>query len=221
MNPIPPQAYTKDTLVQAYAWLQNQNDSIKEIATSPDILVSLFLKAKLQGSDFLERPSLKNFKSELKNLAGMMGELDSSSLPPAAARSASLSPPGSIPHAPSSSSSGSPSFGATSSGSASAGSAGFGAIGLGPSAAQAAVASQAAATAPTPTSAISTGPSAFAPSFNPQAVPTQQAKEALDSVSQNLIREVKEMMNLSSDTEAQRLLISVGHKQLKNLMKDK
>lgn len=76
MNPLPPQAYTKETLVQAYAWLQSQSESIKEIATSPDILVSLFLKAKLQGDAALERPSIQNFKNELKSLAGMMGEFE-------------------------------------------------------------------------------------------------------------------------------------------------
>ncbi|PIS11710.1 MAG: hypothetical protein COT73_02450 [Bdellovibrio sp. CG10_big_fil_rev_8_21_14_0_10_47_8] len=76
MNPLPPQAYTKDTLVQAYAWLQTQNECIKEMATNPDILVSLYLKAKLQGDSALERPSIQNFKTELKNLAGMIGEFE-------------------------------------------------------------------------------------------------------------------------------------------------
>jgi hypothetical protein len=76
MNPLPPQAYTKDTMVKAYAWLQNQNEKIKELATSPDVLVSLYLKAKLNGEDCLDRPSIQNFKSELKNLAGMMGEFE-------------------------------------------------------------------------------------------------------------------------------------------------
>ena len=78
MNPLPPQAYTKDTLVQAYSWVQNQNESIKELATTPDVLVSLYLKAKLQGDSALDRPSIQNFKNELRSLAGMMGELESS-----------------------------------------------------------------------------------------------------------------------------------------------
>ena len=78
MNPLPPQAYTKDTLVQAYSWVQNQNESIKELATTPDVLVSLYLKAKLQGESVLERPSIQNFKNELKSLAGMMGEFQAS-----------------------------------------------------------------------------------------------------------------------------------------------
>lgn len=76
MNPLPPQAYTKDTLAKAFAWLQAQNDSIKELASSPDILVSLYLKTKMQGEASLERPSIQNFKNELKSLAGMMGEFE-------------------------------------------------------------------------------------------------------------------------------------------------
>jgi hypothetical protein len=76
MNPLPPQAYTKETLVQAYAWLQSQSENIKELATTPDVLVSLFLKAKMQGTHALERPSIQNFKNELKNLAGMIGEFE-------------------------------------------------------------------------------------------------------------------------------------------------
>ncbi len=76
MNPLPPQAYTKETLVHAYAWLQNQSENIKELATTPDVLVSLYLKAKLQGDGALERPSIQNFKNELRNLAGMMGEFE-------------------------------------------------------------------------------------------------------------------------------------------------
>ncbi|MBV2168469.1 MAG: hypothetical protein KUL82_07160 [Bdellovibrio sp.] len=76
MNPLPPQAYTKETLLKAYQWLMNQNSSIKEMATTPDILVSLYLKATRDGDSALERPSIQNFKNELKSLAGIMGELD-------------------------------------------------------------------------------------------------------------------------------------------------
>lgn len=76
MNPLPPQAYTKDIMLKAYQWLMVQNASIKEMATTPDILVSLYLKATRDGDHALERPSIQNFKNELKSLAGMMGELD-------------------------------------------------------------------------------------------------------------------------------------------------
>lgn len=77
MNPLPPQAYTKDTLTKAYMWLLHQSESIKELATTPDILVSLFLKAQRNGDESLDTPSIQNFKKELKSLAGMMGELES------------------------------------------------------------------------------------------------------------------------------------------------
>ena len=76
MNPLPPQAYTKDTLLRAFAWLQNQNPSIRGMATTPDILVSLYLKTTRDGEEALDRPSIQNFKNELKSLAGLMGELE-------------------------------------------------------------------------------------------------------------------------------------------------
>lgn len=76
MNPLPPQAYTKETMLKAYQWLMGQHSSIKEMATTPDILVSLYLKTTRDGSAALDRPSIQNFKNELKSLAGMMGELD-------------------------------------------------------------------------------------------------------------------------------------------------
>lgn len=84
MNPLPPQAYTKETMLKAYAWVMNQPPSIKELATTPDILVSLFLKAQRDGLDSLDRPSIQNFRDELKSLAGMMSSLSpdtSSSIP--------------------------------------------------------------------------------------------------------------------------------------------
>lgn len=76
MNPFPPQAYTRETMIKAYQWLQSQSPQIRELATTPDILISLFQKAQLQGKDALERPQLQNFKNELRSLAGMMGEFD-------------------------------------------------------------------------------------------------------------------------------------------------
>lgn len=148
MNPLPPQAYTKETLVQAYAWLQSQKESIKEMATNPDILVGLYLKAKLQGDGALERPSIQNFKHELKNLAGMMGEFE-------------VLEPKTQPVAPKA--------------------------------------------APIATAVL--------------ANPSFEKLESLDPLSQSMIREVKTQFNLSSESEALRLLLSVGHKQLKTLLK--
>lgn len=62
--------------MKAYQWLQNQNPNIKELATTPDLLCSLYLKAQMQGNEALDRPSLHNFKTELKSLAGMIGEFE-------------------------------------------------------------------------------------------------------------------------------------------------
>ena len=75
VNPLPPQAYTKETLQKAYSWLLNQGASIKDMATSQDMLVSLYLKAQRSGDASLDTPSIQNFKLELKNLAHMIGDL--------------------------------------------------------------------------------------------------------------------------------------------------
>lgn len=77
VNPLPPQAYTKDTLQKAYAWLLSQSASVKEMAQDQNILVSLYLKAQRNGDAVLETPSIQNFKQELKSLANMMGDFQS------------------------------------------------------------------------------------------------------------------------------------------------
>lgn len=196
MNPLPPQAYTKDTLVQAYAWLQGQNENIKELATTPDVLVSLYLKAKLQGNSALERPSIQNFKNELKNLAGMIGEFEvveqqgsttgnSTELATSTIRFRSQnmrsSEQSSSMH----------------------------------------TVNHAAPKAPPP----SAGASAYSHQQPPQPEPAApQSTEnsefhRLDSRSLDMIQDVKIQFNLSSDTEAMRLLISIGYNQVKNLLK--
>jgi hypothetical protein len=75
VNPLPPQAFTKETLSKAYAWLLTQNSSIKEMASTQDMLISLYLKAQRNGDAALETPSIQNFKQELKSLANLMGDL--------------------------------------------------------------------------------------------------------------------------------------------------
>ncbi|MEZ0392647.1 MAG: hypothetical protein ACAH59_10545 [Pseudobdellovibrionaceae bacterium] len=174
MNPLPPQAYTKETLVQAYAWLQSQNESIKELATTPDVLVSLYLKAKLQGNGALERPSIQNFKNELKSLAGMMGEFEVIDTPPPA----STTPP------PSSSS-------ATFR---------FRSQDLKERIQTKAAPEQ-------------------LPLPEPSPEPSPSRAGGLDNRSLDMIQEVKIQFNLSSDTEAMRLLIAIGYNQVKNLIK--
>ena len=75
VNTLPPQAYTKETLQKAYTWLLNQSPSVKDLATTQDMLVSLYLRAVRNGEISNESPSIQNFKQELKSLAGIMGDL--------------------------------------------------------------------------------------------------------------------------------------------------
>ncbi len=83
VNPLPPQAFTKETLQKAYAWLLTQNSSIKEMANTQDMLISLYLKAQRGGESALDTPSIQNFKQELKSLANLMGDLQTTQTPPA------------------------------------------------------------------------------------------------------------------------------------------
>ena len=153
VNPLPPQAYTKDILQKAYTWLLTQSPAIKEIASSQEMLIGLYLKAQRSGEASLETPSIQNFKQELKSLAGIMGDLQPSAPPP-----------------------------------------------------------------PTQTQAASSAhvsSAAQAYYHQPQALAAIPA--GLDSVSLQVIAEVKQTLNLSSDTEALRALIALGHKQFKKI----
>lgn len=84
-----PQAYTKDTLVRAFEWLQNQPDKVKDMADNPETLVSLYQKAHGHGvfkpkgslinSQIDEQaPSSKHFMNELKDLAQDLEEFNTS-----------------------------------------------------------------------------------------------------------------------------------------------
>lgn len=142
MNPLPPQAYTKETLLRAYHWLQNQPGSIREMALTPDILVSLYLKASRDGDNALERPSIQNFKAELKNLAGMMGELESHQKP-------------------------------------------------------------------TPTVTVQQAQATT--TVTPTQHPVLESQPHLDAQSAALVKEIKALFNLTSDSETLRLLIKIGY----------
>lgn len=244
MNPLPPQAYTKDTLTKAYLWLLHQNDSIKELATTPDILVTLFLKAQRNGDESLDTPSIQNFKNELKSLAGMMGELEGA---PSANNSnfrsgnamptpSSATPPPAAPKAPSATVSpqsqhqappiqnraehprtetfmtrpSAPNAHTAPSGAyAGAHSAGFSQPAAGLETYQPSAQGFAHA-GPAPTA------SAHAAS-NHANVTNSESIAQLDIRSRAMIAEVREQLNLGSDVEVLRLLISLGYKKARNL----
>ncbi len=183
---LPPQAYTKETLLKAYNWLQSQSDQVKELATTPDQLVSLYLKSSRLGQEPLrqetlqrysqqpsappsnptaeipestDRPSLQSFKSELKNLAGMMGDLDRPAQTP-------------------------------------------------------------------PTQAAVGSPSSHHQQQAPSKVVASNPSSTkghgsvhYDEMTQNMIREVKSELNLSSDTEALRMLVKIGYQKVRSLYK--
>jgi uncharacterized phage infection (PIP) family protein YhgE len=150
MNPLPPQAYTKETLQKAYSWLLNQSPSIKEMASTQEMLVSLYLKAQRNGEASLEAPSIQNFKQELKSLANMIGDFNPTST----------------------------------------------------AAPQQGTATSTSTIAKTMPLANTQMPSSF---------------NELDNVSLTAIQEVKNVLNLSSDTEALRALIALGHKQFRKI----
>lgn len=168
MNPLPPQAYTKETLLRAYHWLQNQPGSIKEMALTPDILVSLYLKASRDGDQALERPSIQNFKSELRNLAGLMGELESGPAPSPTASPPVPPPVTTAPPPP--------------------------------------------AKSPQPQIEVKT------PVSEPPKPSMEPALEIPDLSTGALIREIKQLFNLSSDQEALRMLVKIGYEHAKTVL---
>ncbi len=100
---LPPQAYTRDTLTTAFAWLQTQPESVRRSATTPESLVGLYTRnqrfgpenttvnknistapiSPLAGDDDLTELSLteapisaQNFKTDLKTLAEGLKQFD-------------------------------------------------------------------------------------------------------------------------------------------------
>jgi hypothetical protein len=76
---VPPQAYTKADLAKAYDWLMKQPTSIQEMANSAETLMGLYRKALLYGASSItpkQSSSTNEFKSELKNLAGQLNQFE-------------------------------------------------------------------------------------------------------------------------------------------------
>lgn len=80
---IPPQAYTRDTLVKAIEWVSTQPPSVRERASSADLVVSFYLQACRKAAVQMEAPvSGENFKSDLKHLAEDLKKFDEPSASP-------------------------------------------------------------------------------------------------------------------------------------------
>lgn len=79
----PPQAYTKELLTKAYNWLLNQPESIRYQARDADTLIQLYQLSLRRSSTEetvrfheIKRTRNENFHGELKNLLGLMDELE-------------------------------------------------------------------------------------------------------------------------------------------------
>jgi hypothetical protein len=105
----PPQAYTRETLAQAYIWLKSQPESIKDRAKNADSLVSLYLHACRHGLDVFKETSsssadaprsTENFRNTLKDLSEGFRQFDEPAEAPAKVSHLNVasSRPTSVPH---------------------------------------------------------------------------------------------------------------------------
>lgn len=197
---LPPQAYTKETLIQAYNWLRSQPSHVQELAKSPDALVALYSRAQIHGENYLSRTNLQGFKTELKNLANMMGELEDS---PMSSKPQTSSKSGGSNHGPSSSLANS----ATVSSSAP--------VSIHPQ-----------NMSPGPSPAMPAAMTGMTPILNEPNLPLFNAaatvpqvpdlRSVIDARSWTMIQEVKNHFNLSSETEAIRLLVAMGYQKMRS-----
>ncbi len=80
---MPPQAYTRDTLVKAIDWIARQPLSVKERANSADLTVSLYLQACRRTDLHLDSPvSGETFREDLKHLAQDLKQFEEPFAPP-------------------------------------------------------------------------------------------------------------------------------------------
>lgn len=163
---LPPQAYTRDILAKAYLWMQAQPESMRKMASTPDALVGLFLRAQRNGEVSLESNapvSRENFVNDLKNLASELEQFDHT-----------------------------------------------------PSTHGRAAAAQTQVVAPSPSLHL-------IQTQTTQTVAQIQNGNALDFFGQidpktkELIQDVKDQLNIQSDTEVLRMLVVLGHERIKPL----
>lgn len=190
---LPPQAYTRETIVKAYEWLKVQPDSIREQANNVDRLVTLYLYSQRQsdsGLTILTPPekwspkdleSVEHFKSDLKTLAKGLKQFEKTS------------PTGSSHfHRPPTS----------------------GKEVLQESQVQARVPLEGAAKMSQTNYNTSAQPQGSPLSHGAQV--SSSAPWVWDEKSASAIRSTKERFNLSSDQEAVRMLLSIGFEKLRD-----
>ncbi len=74
---LPPQAYTREVLAEAYDWLRSQSPSTKELARDVNTLVSFYLQAKRHNKiKNMKSNEAVEFKQDLRNLAEGIKKFD-------------------------------------------------------------------------------------------------------------------------------------------------
>lgn len=165
---MPPQAYTREMLSQAFEWLKTQPVYVRERATTADGLVSMYLQSR-KSSGPADAPSVESFKSDLRNLAENMKSFET------AEPQVHIRPP--IHHKPET----------------------FTHVGPAP-----------ASTASAPTTAtVTTGVSV------PKPI---EPRHTYDSQTMESIQTVREKLNLSSDSEALRMLVKLGFEKVRSIL---
>jgi len=213
-NNLPPQAYTRDTLVAAYEWLQSQPGSIREMAQNPNALVGLYLQSKRRVTPPpATMPSTDAFKKDLQTLAEGLKQFEDPraqapvpppvqhSVPPPVQHSVQLPPQ--------------PQYSAPLQQTPAQHSALHSAPQFTqphiqqPQPAQQTPAQNSVQQTPTP------APAPAAPIQPAPTAPTQTPTPAgLDARTKKILAETKERLNLSSEAEALRLLVTLGYEKL-------
>lgn len=216
---LPPQAYTAEVLARAYEWLKDQPPSIRELATSADILVGLYTRAKRskkRGPYDLAPVSAKEFLADLKNLAKNLNEFDGGDKPnpvtpqPTTVRTEPIKtkPPAQqpIPTAPAQAPA---------------------AMELPTPAAPAAATpekAQPSRAAVTPitvtpiTARVSPQPQTSMPRKPMPSSMENYIQNDLDQRTQEMLRAVAQKLNLSSEREALRMLVTLGYETIKEIL---
>lgn len=75
---LPPEAFTKKTLQDAFNWLQDQPEPVKASVHTPERLVSLYRSSQRRIPDLDAPVSSKKFIDDLKNLASSLDQFNQS-----------------------------------------------------------------------------------------------------------------------------------------------
>ena len=237
---LPPQAYTREILTSAFNWLQTQPESVKKLATTPDALVGLFMRAQRYGASSMELDapvSSQNFISDLKNLAEGLKQFEKPKLQqghqanqaPGSSLHAMSNAPNQAAHSPSATFHSAQTFqqavmpsGGVAGGHYAGASASPHASHVAPSGYEnhAAQPNSHSNTQMGTHSNNQMGSHSGNPMASPFSASASSAQLVLNERAQQMIHEVKNQLNLSSHAETINMLVALGYKQLGSLFKN-